>query len=319
MQAQATCIALAQVVQTATTGFPEDRAAHPETLQAITTTVNDINNDAMLRILRGGGKAASFGDVRNFLTQLAFLSQNPPEAGAVLTDDMRDGLALTRSIITEVCQAADAASGPDNMSPAGVDSDSSGEGIFETVADRTGKRSTDWAAQPPDKIESLLQAAKKDQSVGVLAAVLLGLASSIVLSFALRFGLLFIQVAQRGRQTCSVPAKLTCMFESIPGKITVLGCYGFKFAPENRTEDAFPQGLSTGTYGQILIGRDTFDIKLGSSGDAVWSILFIDPLRRSQVNRLLAGSQERPRLDFSVLTSDKDNRRAFRNYATGGP
>ncbi|MEW9920721.1 hypothetical protein AB2B41_13990 [Marimonas sp. MJW-29] len=294
-----------QSIELAERNFGDGQSSQPAELRALNTTISGMNNDALLLALKGSGQAYAFGDLRNFLTQLKFLSAAAHQGRYQFTDQMAEDLRRARTVADTACGSA---------TSAGAASNAATQGDAATAARGTYKSLELGSREKPVLTLAQREFLQQSFQFGTLARLFTGIAGAAALALLAHYGLLVARVLRRNRRICEVPAELHCMMEAVPGRITVLGRYGCVFTPD--APDLFDPlaGISAGTYCTVRPTDAELGAKLMRDLSDDCSLLFTTPLDLPQMRDLLAASEIPARYDFSVI---KGTSRATRRFGIG--
>ena len=283
--------------------FGETSFRAPVQMELLYLTITQLDNEDMLRALQASGQGSAFGDLRNFLTEVRFLTQMPDRADIRLDARMRADLDKARRVVATACTPPEPEGG-DGPAPESDEPGKSGTKTLTALAERitqTARRalSGDQQAYLQDnfKLELLLR-------------LLAGIALAAALAAAAHYGFVVFKVVRRNRRTCRIPARLDCMMTPLDCQVIVLGRLGCVAELSGPDRADMPE-LSSGTYCTLSVADQTISAKLTRRLKRGQGMLFAQPLAPEVMRRMLAQSLEPTRLDFSVVTGSEGQRSAF--------
>ncbi|MGC1506179.1 MAG: hypothetical protein WA782_18825 [Sulfitobacter sp.] len=285
------------VIDLAQDSFRNGTAPDKSRLLKINKLIRDINNDAMLLVLRQSGQAHSFGSLRHFLTVLKFTADRPT-AELTWPASFNDDLTQASETIRNACNtltthSAAAPSDGDLGGSAGLGQTGQWKQLHRLVADISGE------------IE------KHRRELRRLGVVILGLVLAVFLAMVVHFALMILQIIYRGRSICDVPMTLEIFGEHIEGRITIIGKLGCFIIPIAPPDNSLPPMISRGTYINITIEDQTLNAKTVIESKEMYRVLFSTPLTGKNLRRILVASEVPVRYDLSALTWQKIFRRYF--------
>ena len=303
--ASAGCAALLQSIELAVQNFASDTVKEPSSLNQLNRMIHGINNDDLLMILRASGQASAFGDLRNFLTQLKFISEATNRDTFQFTPSMEQDLGRAQGIAQRACGAA-----------AGIE--------VEAGATATGQGNDGQSAQGQSlgigsqrtSMLSPAQQAYLEESFNftLLGRLIFGMTLSVLAVLSAHYGLVLYQVLRRNRRICEIPAEFLCMMNEVPGNLTVLGRRGCIFLPASPDEAREIDGVTKGTYCTLRIDDIELSAKLLHDVSTECRMLFATPISPHLMKTLLSQSEKPVRYDFSVM---KGRTGSLRRFGTG--
>ncbi|NNK15408.1 MAG: hypothetical protein HKP51_00725 [Sulfitobacter sp.] len=303
--ALAGCSALMDSIELAEQNFSIGKAHDAASLRELNQTIREINNDDVLLVLRGTGQASAFGDLRNFLTQLKFISEAANRDTFQFTPRMQQDLGRAREIVNTAC---DHRAGPSIES-----------GSVTTDRQRGDQSTHDHSLGLGSQRKPMLSPAQKafleeSFNLSLLARLIAGVAIAVALVLFAHYGLVLVQVLRRNRRICEVPAEFTCMMNAVPGSVTVLGRHGCVFLPASPDDAQTIEGVTKGTYCTLHIQDTALTAKLLRDVSTDCRILFAEPISKQLMKTLLTQSEKPVRYDFSVM---RGLTRSLRRFGTG--
>ncbi len=290
----AACQALAQAVDLTERNFAPGQAADPGELAQLNSLISGISNDALLSVLRSGGQANAFGNLRNFLTQVKFISASTEPDLFRFTPQMQDDLSSARKLVDAVCTA--------NMQKSEQPS------LVKSEPGQTNENVPaalrDWLNRNrifgPERADP-----QADGQLHMLVPLVLLVLIAAALVIAGRYAVQFLLLTQRKRRLCSIPADLVCMMTTVPGHVTVLELAGCTFIPTPGRAAEEMRDVSAGTYCAIWMDGVELQARLTSKISEDVDMDFTEPLASHALGALLDQSETPVRFDFSALRDGK--------------
>lgn len=309
MQALANCWLLTQTIDLANETFDPDEAATPELYDTLNKAIIALNNDEVLMALKASGQSHTFGTLRNFLTQIKFVTQNPDRDAFQFTDRMNKDFDAVREIVAEACDRSDVEAAQAAAVLASADP-TDGE-VNLSLATQLSNRTV----SEKDQIEALEQSYRSDLLLQLWAVLI----SAAVVAVALYYGLRFVRIWHRNRRRCKVPAELVYIISTIPGQISVVGRLGCRFEPDPDFDLSGLSDVAAGTFCTLKVADEELSTKLISSIADRTRMLFVTPISRSIVNEITANSLTRCQLDYSALKTSLNHSTAMEPHLTSQP
>ena len=285
--ALADCDRLLSVVELVQHGFANGTQADKPTLIQINNLISELDNDALLAVLRQSGQGNKFGSLRHFLTVMKFITHRPETPGT-LPLTFSDDLAQASGIVSKVCS--------DRSSLAAIGGGQQGGGQ-STLGTRSGswQQRSGWIRDINAEIER-----HRDQ-LRVLGYVVIWLVLALLLAIAGHFTVMALRILYRGRSVCDVPVTLDVMGDRFDGRITVIGKLGCQvfLSPIYDAQDL--PDISRGTYLNVVIDGQTQNAKTLMESTDVYRLLFSTPLPRKKLKQILATSSGPVRYDLGLL------------------
>lgn len=289
--ASAECRALAQAVNLTERNFAQGGVSDPAELAQLNGLISGISNDQLLSVLRSGGRANAFGDLRNFLTQLKFISAATDRSAFRFTPQMQEDLSFAREIVDRICSGA--MDQPGETLTATGQADQRDEDRFVGFQAWLGKQRIFGSGNG-----TVLQVDGRWQMLAPLVLLVLVAAALVI---AGHYIVQLLRLMRRRRRICSIPAELVCMMTSMPGHVTVLELSGCTFTPTpGRAADEM-RDVSAGTYCSIWIDAVELHARLTSKISEEVEMAFSAPISAHTLTSFLDQSEAPVRFDFSTL------------------
>jgi len=303
--ALAGCSALMHSIELAEQNFSTGKAHNAASLRELNQTIHEINNDDVLLVLRGKGQASAFGDLRNFLTQLKFISEAANRDTFQFSPRMQQDLGRAREIVDTAC---------DHRAGASVQS-----GSVATDHHRGYQSPRDHSLGLGSQMKPMLSPAQKafleeSFNLNLLARLIAGVVLAVALVLFVHYSFVLVQVLRRNRRICQVPAEFICMMNAVSGNVTVLGRHGCVFLPASPDDAQTIEGVTKGTYCTLHIQDTAMTAKLLCDVSTDCRILFTEPISKQMMKTLLIHSEKPVRYDFSVM---KGRSRTLRKFGIG--
>ena len=301
---RAACDQMMEAIRLADISFSGSAEQDPVLLRRLNQTITDLNNDEVLRALKATGQAGAFGDLRNFLTQLRFVTQSAADNPFRFTPEMQAALEDSHRVIRTACDSPDLPAGQ-AASPGGAADASS---LAATPADGMGHSLAERLTRPLTRAQE--QFLQDNFRLVLLLQLIGGIVLAILVVIALHYAVVIFKLIRRNRRICRVPAVMDCMMTPIDGHVTVIGVYGCSFDAVDMAGETLG-AISPGTYCTLRAGRHAFSAKVMRVSANRCGMHFTKPLRRETVRQILAGSEIPVKLDFSALSAAEGRPRTF--------
>ena len=287
----ATCQDLALAVDLTERNFAPGATSRSAELTQLNDAISRISNDELLRVLRSEGRANAFGDLRNFLTQLKFISASADGNDFRFTPKMQANLGFVRELVDTVC--ADGGPQPDPALAGKKATERAGENPLSSISQWPGAKNLFGG-----KTGATYQ---DDGQLHMLVELVLLVFMATVLVITGRYALQLFRLNQRRRRICVIPAELICMMTTLPGHLTVLEltCCIFTPAPCKEADDM--RDVSAGTYCTLRVDEVDLSARLTTPIKDEVEILFDAPISARTQACFLAQSEAPVRLDLSPL------------------
>lgn len=293
----ADCDRLLSVIELAQATFTTAAAPDQSRLPKINKMIRDINNDAMLAVLRQSGQAHAYGTLRHFLTVMMFVADQP-DGVVQLPDAFADDLAQAAETIDKACasqkpQGTAAAAKVDPSEPRRL------------AGERHWRALTGWVGDVNAEIE------RHRYQLRLLGIVLLGFVLTVLLAMAAHVAVMVLRIILRGRSICDIPIHMTVLGDRLAGRITVIGKLGCVIIPDVPPDAEAAPVINRGIYLNIVVGEQVLNAKTMVETTDVYRMLFSTPLSRKTLRQLLLSSHSPVRYDLSALQGYKLGRRYF--------
>jgi hypothetical protein len=272
-------------------GFANSRAGDRDVLVQIDTLIGEIDNDALLAVLRQSGQGYSFGSLRHFLTVLKFIAHRHEDHSSLPPEFAYD-LAQAAGIIAKAC----------NSQPSENPTAAQNGGLEGATGARPSRR---WHAQSAWVRDINAEIRKHRDQLRLLGVVLVGLVLAVLLAITGHFTMIALRVILRGRSICDIPMMLDFMGDRFDGRIMILGKLGclivLDLPPDNRS---WPE-ISRGTYLNVVVDGQILNARTLHESSDEYRVMFSTPLTRKKLRQILATSLIPVRYDLGFLNRQK--------------
>lgn len=292
----AACTDLNMVVSLASKGFSSGGQPDAQTFEQLSSLIEQINNDDMLLVLKRTGQAGSFGNLRNFLTELKFVAQSA-RGQSRQPESFASDMARANAIVRLACDDAAAQSKDQSK---GLQPGNLARGI--------GQRSQEARNLAAGLSEQVFANTYKLALLGKLLVVFIAVIAGTPLCHICA---IMVRTIHRGRSLCDVPVIVEFMARDAPGSISILGRFGCRIVPQDAEAKSHMRSLCEGTYCRIKVGDRTINARAMYDAHHHVGLLFSNPLRHADLQDILAHSNVTARYDFSALQNLRARKQIF--------